>query len=83
MNRLELQIAKEVSEELGVSEQDVIDSITAVKEFLVKVISKGEFDSFRIPYFGIFKAKKFRVYAVNNPEEVQLLKKNKKYEKTI
>lgn len=41
-------------------------------------MAKGNFDAIRLPYFGIFKAKEYRIFAVNNPQQAEI---NNRYRK--
>lgn len=63
----------DVANEVGLRLEVVEGIIGSVWKTTKKTMEQGEFRSIRIPYFGSFNVKPFRLWAINNPEKAKLL----------
>ncbi len=64
----------ETALQLGLTYDEVESVIESGHEYLAKIISRGNLETMRFPYFGVFKPKPYRVWALSNPELAKLAK---------
>jgi hypothetical protein len=58
----------DVANQLGMDLQSVEEIVNFIWGEVRGTIEEGEFKGIRLPFFGLFAAKPFRVWAINNPE---------------
>lgn len=61
----EERIHQEIAKELGVSPSLVQKMVRTQFEFVKTTMEKGEFETVRLPYFGKFMVKPYRLQKVN------------------
>ena len=61
----EERIIQEIAKELGISPSLVQKIVKTQFEFVKTVMEKGEFETVRLPYFGKFSVKPYRLQKVN------------------
>lgn len=61
----EERINQEIAKELGISPNLVQKIVRTQFEFVKYVMEKGEFETVRLPYFGKFMVKPYRLQKVN------------------
>lgn len=57
---------KRIADKLDLPQEDVEKAIKYQFEYTTEVMKEGEFESIRLPYFGIFHVKKGRLKHLNN-----------------
>jgi nucleoid DNA-binding protein len=61
----EERINQEIAKELGISPSLVQKMVRSQFEFVKTTMEKGEFETVRLPYFGKFMVKPYRLQKVN------------------
>jgi nucleoid DNA-binding protein len=64
-NKIKAEIIKTVKDELGGSTTEIESVVESQFQFIAYTMSKGLFDSVRMPYFGRFKVNPYRLRKLN------------------
>jgi len=64
-NKIKAEIIKTVKDELGGSTAEIESVVESQFQFIAYTMSKGLFDSVRMPYFGRFKVNPYRLRKLN------------------
>jgi nucleoid DNA-binding protein len=62
---LEEKIIQEVAKELGISQSIAQKIVRSQFQYVRKTMEKGEFETVKLPYFGKFHVKPYRLQKVN------------------
>jgi nucleoid DNA-binding protein len=62
---IEEKIIQEIAKELGISQNLAQKIVKTQFEFVKHTMEKGEFETVRLPYFGKFTVKPYRLQKVN------------------
>lgn len=76
-----MHIAKEVSEELNISVEEVLYIVNSVFVYLKFIMKNGYFESLRIPYFGLFRVNPYTVHKKKHRKLYDAQIKLEKYDK--
>ena len=64
-NKLKQKVIKEIQQELGGDVSQIESVVESQFEYVAYTISKGLFNSIRLPYFGRFKVNPYRLQKLN------------------
>jgi nucleoid DNA-binding protein len=60
-DRKERELIKRIALALNLTQQQVIDVVESVPQFVRQVITKGDFEGVQVPYLGVFWVKLSRL----------------------
>lgn len=64
-NKIKAEIIKTIKDELGGTTAEIESVVESQFQFIAYTMSKGLFDSVRMPYFGRFKVNPYRLRKLN------------------